>query len=264
MASDDDASDDDDVPPRPVGAAASPPNLATPRFQPKAVNVGGDSLVDRVLPHLKKLIVVIAVVTVILVVVFGRRWWVERGMTSETQKIAVVLAAGAQGVRGSGDAPDPKNPTYADTAERANAVLTAIAKEGTDPGPLYRAGILVDAGKLDEAIAEYTKAESDKGLEGVLAREGKGLALEAKAAADKDPAASQKGYEAALAEFQAMQPEETGPRYAYAEYHQARMLILIGKPADAKAALLKAKDAAKRSTDLLPELIEKRLASLGA
>jgi hypothetical protein len=42
------------------------------------------------------------------------------------------------------------------------------------------------------------------------------------------------------------------------------MLILLGKQAEAKDAFTKAKDAAKSSSDQLPELIEKRLASLGA
>ena len=107
--------------------------------------------------------------------------------------------------------------------------------------------MLADAGKLDDAIAEYGKLETDKTIDGVLAREGKGLALEAKAAAEKDATVSQKGYEAALAEFSIMQPDEAGPRYAYAEYHQGRMLILLGQQADAKAALTKAKDAAKTS-----------------
>jgi hypothetical protein len=176
----------------------------------------------------------------------------------------VILAAADRPIRGSGDAVDPKNPSYADPAERANAVLTAIAQQGIDPGALYHASMLVDAGKLDEAIAEYTKAENDKGIDGVLAREGKGLALEAKAAAEKDPAASQKGYEAALSEFSIMQPDEAGPRYAYAEYHRARMLMLLGKPADAKAALLKAKESVKGSADMLSELIDKRLATIGA
>ena len=255
---------DDDAPPPAVGAADAPASLATPRFQPKAVHVGGESLLDRVIPHLKKIMVVIGVVTLILFVVFGRRWWVERSLTKQTDKIAAVIEAGDKRVRPKGDTLDPKNPTFADHAERANAVLTAIAQQGTDPGPLYRASMLVDAGKLDEAIAEYSKLETDKGIDGVLAREGKGLALEAKAAADKDATAAQKGYEAALASFVAEQPDENGPRYAYAQYHQGRLLILLGKQTEAKAALTKAKDAAKGSTDLLPDLIEKRLASLGA
>lgn len=261
---DDDAPDADDPPP-PVGAADVPADIATPRFQPKAVNVGGESIVDRVLPHLKKVMVVIGVVSLILLVVFGRRWWLERGMTKSTDQVAAVLAAGDHPIRAKGDTADPKVVSFADPAERANAVLTAIAQQGIDPGPLYRASMLLDAGKLDDAIAEYGKLAADKGIDGVLAHEGKGLALEAKAAASKaDATAAQKGYEAALAEFVAMQPDEAGPRYAYAQYHQGRMLILLGKQADAKTALTKAKTAAKSSADQLPELIEKRLASLGA
>ena len=96
----------------------------------------------------------------------------------------------------------------------------------------------------------------------MLAREGLGLALEMKAVAEKEPAARQKGLEEALAAFQAMQPDDKGPRHAFALYHQGRMLGLLGKRADAKATLEKAKEAGKDIAEL-PELIDERLASLG-
>jgi len=98
----------------------------------------------------------------------------------------------------------------------------------------------------------------------VLSREGLGLALEAKASAEKDPAARQKGLEEALAAFNAMQPDEAGARRAYALYHQARIQLLLGKRADAKALFEKAKTANKDADREIADLIEKRLAALGA
>ena len=94
-------------------------------------------------------------------------------------------------------------------------------------------------------------------------REGLGLALEAKAAAEKDAAARQKGLEEALATFATEQPEDNGPRRAYALYHQARLQLLLGKRADARSLFEKAKEAGKDDLELM-DLVEKRLAALGA
>ena len=98
---------------------------------------------------------------------------------------------------------------------------------------------------------------------GVLSREGLGIALETKALAEKDNAARQKGLEEALAAFTAEQPDEAGMRRAYALYHQGRIQQTLGKRAEAKALFEKAKAAVKNDHDLA-ELVEKRLAALGA
>jgi tetratricopeptide (TPR) repeat protein len=121
--------------------------------------------------------------------------------------------------------------------------------------------MLVTAGKVDEAIVEYRKGETAKGLEGVLAREGLGIAIETKALAEKDAAARQKGLEDALAVFQKMQPDEKGPRAAYAQYHQGRILAQLQRNAEARTAFDKAKELGADSE--LPSLIEERLAMLG-
>jgi hypothetical protein len=145
-------------------------------------------------------------------------------------------------------------------------VLAEIAKQGTDAaGHAFRGGQLLDAGKIDDAIAEYRQGAADKTIEGVLCREGLGLALEAKALTEKDNAARQKGLEDALAAFTAMQPDEAGLRRAYALYHQGRILDkqLLGKPAEAKARFEQAK-AAIQNDDDLAKLVTKRLAALGA
>src|SRR5690606_30292319 len=126
-------------------------------------------------------------------------------------------------------------------------------------GP-YRASLLMQVGKLDEAIAEYKKQQSGNTLDAVLAREGLGIALEMKAEQQKDAAARQKGLEEALAVFQSMQPDEKGPRYAYALYHQGRILALLGKTAEARTQLEKAKQL--DSDRQLPNLIDERLAGL--
>jgi hypothetical protein len=125
--------------------------------------------------------------------------------------------------------------------------------------------MLLDAGKPDEAAAEYRKGIAAKTIDGVLCREGLGIALEAKATGEKDPTARQKGLEEALAAFAVMQPDEAGPRRAHALYHQGRIQLLLGKRSEARslfeAAKLANKDAADRE---IAEMVEKRLAALGA
>jgi tetratricopeptide (TPR) repeat protein len=240
-----------------------PTATAVPGVNPAPVKHAG-TLLDRILPHMKKILVTIAVVTVVLTVIFTRRWWIERGEQKQTFQLAEVLQVASEPVRAKGDTADPKNPTFADDAERANAVLTAAAAHDVELPPAYKAGLLLDTGKLDEAIAAYRTGIGLPEPEGVVAREGLGIALEQKATAEKDATARQRGFEDALLAYQSMQPDPAGARYAYGQYHVGRILVQLHKLDEAKAAFVKAKEAAKGSTDMLPELIEKRLASLGA
>jgi tetratricopeptide (TPR) repeat protein len=240
---------------------------AKPAFDPKPVRVEEQGLLERLKPHAKKLAVIAAVGIVVLLVVTVVVYFQNRKAEGKTTKVAAVLDVASVPVDpAAAKAKDDKRigpKPYADDAERANAVLDAMAKQGTAVDPTYKATALVDAGKLDEAIAEYKKAEHAAGIDGVLAREGLGLALEARAEQHKsDTAASQKDLEAALAEFKLMQPLDNGPRRAFALYHQGRVLQELGKKADAKAALEKAKELGK-DTDL-PQLVDERLARLGA
>jgi tetratricopeptide (TPR) repeat protein len=239
-------------------------DASKPVEPPKPVHIGGESLVDRLLPHMKQIIIGIVVIAAVLMVVFTIRWLRERKEIAETRKLDDVLEVAREPIRATDAKPDPKTPSFADAKERGTAVLAEIAKQGTDlAGHAFRAAQLLDAGKTDDAIAEYRKGIGEKGIEGVLCREGLGLALETKASAEKDPAARQKGFEAALAAFVAMQPDENGPRRAYALYHQGRMQQLLGKRAEAKSLFEKAKEANKSDHDL-GDLLDKRLAALGA
>jgi len=231
---------------------------------PKPVHIGGESFIDRVLPHIKKIMVVLIVAVVIAATVQGVRWFGERKQITATEKLDQVLEANLAPLRDKDTKPDPSVTSYTSAKERALAVLDAMAKQGSDRGGSFRAGLLLDGGKVDEAITEYRKCSADKTIEGVLCREGLGIALETKASDDKDPAARQKGLEDALAAFVSEQPDEAGPRRAYALYHQARIQLLLTKRAEAKALLDKAKLANKDADREITELIDKRLAALGA
>lgn len=242
---------------------------ATPRFDPKPVTVGGESLIDRIYPHRMKIGLFIlsglVIWAVIAVVVHFR----DADQEASTEKLGRVLELGQRKIREpDAEAAADKKPeskpdnTFADAKQRANAMLDELTKQGVDVGgPTFRGSLLVQAGKLDPAIEEFRKAQGTLGIDGVLAREGLGLAQEMKATAHKDPTEQHKGLEDALATFRAMQPDEKGPRRDFALYHQGRVLELLGKPADAKAAFEKAKQAA--GTSELAQTIDARLVGLG-
>jgi tetratricopeptide (TPR) repeat protein len=239
-------------------------DVSKPVEPPKPVHIGGESLLDRLVPHMKQIIIALVVVSAVLVVIFTVRWFKERGQIAATRKLDQILEVAREPIRAKEEKPDPQKPSFGDPKERGGAVLAEIAKQGTEvAGHAFHGGELMDAGKTDDAIAEYRQGVGDKTIEGVLCREGLGLALEAKALAEKDTTARQKGLEEALAAFTAMQPDEAGMRRGYALYHQGRIQQLLGKRAEAKALFEKAKAAVKNDHDLA-ELVDKRLAALGA
>ena len=238
---------------------------ALPAGSPKPVHIGGESLADRILPHIKKILVMFVLAAVVISVFLVFRWRKQVGQERQTEKLAEVLSLARRPVGADmpvipGVAPTKSEPKFATAKERADAVLAEMAKQGADGNAAYRAAMLLDAGKLDEAIAEYRKGLGAKDLDGVLAREGLGISLETKALAEKDPAARQKLLEESLAVFTTMQPDAAGVRHVYALYHQGRLQLTLGKKAEAKASFEKAKELGS-STDLA-ELIERRLAAI--
>lgn len=237
---------------------------ATPRPDDiKPVQLGGESLADRLLPHMKKITIAAGVVALVVAVVMGVRWYRERGRAKETKQYAEIAAVAARQVRATGEEIDKGVPSFASSKEHAAAVLDATAKfSSAATSETYRAAMAYGAEQYDTAIASFRKGSTAPGLDGALAREGLALALEAKASADKDATAKQKGLEEALAAARAIQPDENGPRRAYALYHEARLLLLLGKTAEAKPLFEKVRTMGEGTE--LESLAEARLASLDA
>jgi predicted negative regulator of RcsB-dependent stress response len=239
-------------------------DVSKPKEPPKPVHIGGESLADRIIPHLKKIIVSVVVIAVILSVVFGIRAWNQSKQAEQTAKIARVMEVAQRKVAPPGTPEAARKDMFADTKARAVAVLDEMAKQGVDVSPAFRGAMLLDAGRVDEAIVEYRKAKVDPSLESVLAREGLGIAIETKALAEKDSGARQKLLEEALAAFVAMQPDKDGPRRGFALYHQGRIQQILGKTAEAKALYEQAKALETTAGTELAQLLDTRLATLGA
>ena len=238
---------------------------ALPAGSPKPVHIGGESLADRILPHIKKILVMFVLAAVVISVFLVFRWRKQVAQERTTEKIAEVLTLARRPVGPEtpalpGVPPTTTEPRFANLKDRADAVLAEAANQDIDALPAYRASLLLDAGKIDEAIVEYRKGQGGADIDGVLAREGLGIALETKAGAEKDPAARQKLLEESLAAFTAMQPDPAGARHVYALYHQGRLQLTLGKKSEAKASFEKAKELG--ATTDLAELIERRLAAI--
>jgi len=239
------------------------PDAPKPHVPPKPVHIGGESLVDRLLPHVKKIMVGSIVLAVVLGIVFGIRAYKQSKEEQATEQFASVMRTAARPVVSKDEAAQLKIETFADHKERAIAVLADMNKYGTGKTTAaFRGGVHLDNGELDKAIEEFKKGENDKELDGVLAREGLGIALETKASAEKDATKRQALYSEALEAFNRMQPAEDGPRRAYALYHIGRIQLKLGKTAEAKASFEKAKTLGADTLDL-GELIERRLANIG-
>jgi predicted negative regulator of RcsB-dependent stress response len=246
--------------------------------KPEAVHIpGGESLADRILPHLKKIFVTILVITVILVGYFTFRWWKHRGLEKDTAALAGAMdvlrrdvvpppEAGSGSGSGSGsDAVEPPPPIKTD--DKTYASYQARAEDGLKRldgpvGDVFRGNLLFDAGRLDDAEKAYQRAASRKDLDGALAREGLGFVAEARARTAPDAAARDKALADALARFQAITATDDAPHAEYRHYHAGRILHQLQRLSEATAALEKAKEIDPES-ELVP-LIEIRLSQIEA
>jgi predicted negative regulator of RcsB-dependent stress response len=259
-----------------VAATDDAGDAATPGFNPEAVHIGGESIADRILPHIKKIMYVIVGVTVVMSIFFTWRWWQHKKAVKATAAFSLAIdevgrdiepppADGEPAEPPPGPDDPPKPVTYPSASARAEAVLKKLGAVEGDPrsgGALLEAAMLFDAGKLDDAERRYRALSSKRGIEGIAAREALGFIAEARADAAKDDAAARTQHlEAALAAFRAMQPDDAGSRRAWALYHEGRILAALGKRDEARTAFTAA--VAKAEPDLL-DTVEMRLTQLDA
>jgi tetratricopeptide (TPR) repeat protein len=231
-------------------------------LNPTPVYIGGESIADRIIPHIKKILIGVVIVAVIVTIFFTVRWFQRNKAEKSTDAVISAVTEGRRDIEEPDltKEPDPDEPvevTYASRAERAEAVLTSLKKAKGDPRSgvaMLEAGALLEAGRLDEAEAAYKKLSGKQGLEGVVAREALGFVAEARP-----------DLPAALEAFRAMQPDDAGPRRAFALYHEGRILAQMGKKDEARKAFDAALDKSKEvGESMLTEMVEARLIQLDA
>jgi len=185
-----------------------------------------------------------------------------RGLTHEVGDVMLKRFAPVAGGEGE--------PVDSDGFASAEARSQAVAKAADAVGGKGKAGSLaklVEAdswmrlGKFAEAEAAYRAFLAGSAPEGarVLAREGIGYAIEARALTAQDAKERQAGLDAALKAFEAMQPDVAGPGYKRALYHQGRMLAALDRRDD---AIAKFRGILNEDPGDLEEEIENRLATL--
>jgi predicted negative regulator of RcsB-dependent stress response len=235
---------------------------AAPGVNPTPVYIGGESLADKIVPHVKKILVMLGVVSLVATVFFTYRWWAHRKAEKATAALVTALDHASWEIEPPPTEPDPTPPdpeaepprtypTHQARAESALGKLRQVSGDQRSGAALLEADLLYEAGQLDQAEAIYRKLSGRGGVEGVVAREGVGFVAEAKGDLDT-----------ALEAFRAAQPDEAGPRREYALYHEGRILAQQGKKDEARAAFEKALEKAKEVASDLEATIEVRLTQL--
>ncbi len=201
------------------------------------------SLGDIIQPHIKKMVIIGGLVMAGLIAWKVMDWRNEKKATKATTAFVTAMKIVDAPVIGEDDPPLPEGPitplTYPTAEARQSAGLAALEKLQSEHGDvalsklglLSEARLLLDAGKYDEALADFQKFSKSSAPEPLrmAALEGAAYSLEAKAMANEDAAARQAGLETALQAFANLQPAEGGPMRDYSLYHQGRLLVAMGK-----------------------------------
>jgi hypothetical protein len=208
-----------------------------------------ERLGEQLSPHKFKIFALVGALAVVLIGVSIYGWLDRRRESAATAEFQTVMETRNARIS-TGDEPpipgeDPEAKVFKTAQERATATLAALEKIEKEYGSsdvakqarLVKAGVLFDLGRYDDAATAYRGVAQSPppGALKFVAREGLGLAIEAKALAEKDAAARLSGLEAALVEFKALQPDDKGFYRDVALWHQGRVLQLLGKKPEAVA-----------------------------
>jgi hypothetical protein len=216
---------------------------------------GANRLLQRLKPYTKQLVIGGVVILIAVFAAVGYNMYKKRQAARATELFdqAVVLyqqpvmsAEEAELIKGLNLPNTPvdfvTHPSVQARAETTLVVLEELSSKYGSTGVaerarLFHAGVLYDAGKYDEAAALYREfAKSDAPADQrIVAREGVGYALEAKALAAVDATARQQGLEKALEAFKKVQSKDDGIYRDYALYHQGRVLQSLERKNEAVA-----------------------------
>ncbi|MBI4509859.1 MAG: tetratricopeptide repeat protein [Deltaproteobacteria bacterium] len=208
-----------------------------------------DRAIKALSPHFKKIAVLAGACALVIAAINIYNSQREKKRVAATRNFGEAMQVlkapidpeGAPPVSGKKDE-TPRFKTPKERGEAALAKISTLRKEHASAqvalqAQLAEAGVLFDLGRYDEAIAAYKRylEQADSAQLRIVAREGLGLAIEAKALAEKDAKAREAGLSEALKTFEQLQPDENGFYREMALYHQARLKATLGDRAGATA-----------------------------
>jgi hypothetical protein len=249
---------------------------AKPQIEEQDEFVSGVARVsEKLKPYAWRIAVVAVVVAIGLVSFATYRWWQNRKATRATNLFVEAMEIGGRPVMAE-PVDDPAGaepePSFATVALRNEAQLAALSRLSSSYGStgvgrqsrLLEAALLLQLGKHDEAIRAFQAYLGRSGPEilTLIAREGIGYALEAKALAQTDAKAQAAGLREAIAAFQKIQPKADGLYHDYALFHEARILATMEEREQAIAIYNRILDLEPPSP--LNDRVNQRLALLKA
>ena len=233
------------------------------------------SLSDRLQPHIKKIVVGLTLVVLGISAWKFIEWRHDVKAEEATAAYLTALKVVDTPIVKEGDIDpnaDRANPVtpFTSDEEHRKASIQALNGVASDHGGIKlsklagprEAKLLLASGQYDQALAAYRKFATSDAPEHLrmTALEGVAYSLEAKALGNEDATARQSGLELALQAFTDLQPSEGGPMRDYSLYHQGRVLVALGKPAD---GIAKYKQLLTELPDSnLTPLVEARLESI--
>ena len=237
------------------GGQGDAPAAALP-VQP--VRLGGESLADRLAPHLKKIFAIGGALAVLALVLATVRWRQNVGKEATTAAYVKALAVASRPIT-SAETPAAGSDGFASRQARAEAALAALGTTAASSaeGTLYVARLHYDARQFDKAQALFESLSRSAGAIGLNASLGLGFVAEARAEAVTDAAQKQTHLETALRQFEAAGAGRTDAAAADSLYHQGRILHQLGRAGEAQATLDKA--LASSPSPVTRALIEARL-----
>ncbi|MBK9070201.1 MAG: hypothetical protein IPL79_04250 [Myxococcales bacterium] len=222
------------------------------------VRIGGESLADRLAPHIKKIFVIGGVIAVLALVLATVRWRQNVGKEATTAAYVKALAVASRPIV-SPETPAAGTEGFASRQLRAEAALAALGstRVNTAESQLYVARLHFEARQFDKAQALFEGLARASGSVGLNAALGLGYVAEARAEDVANAAQKQTHLETALRQFEAAGAGRTEAAAADSLYHQGRILHQLGRAAEAQATLDKA--LASSPTPVTKALIDARL-----
>jgi tetratricopeptide (TPR) repeat protein len=220
-------------------------------------------LFRRIEPYMRAILITIGSAVAVWFLVYGISGWMEHKAQAAAEQFGHAVKIYDADL--STDENSPKGeeeiPRFKTEKERADATFAALDEldkkwSGSDVAKsarVFRAGVLYDLGRFDEAAATYKKfLDEVRGRDvplAAMAQEGLGLCLEAQGKLDE-----------ALAAFQALEPSHGDFYRDRALYAQARIYQRKGDKEKAKGIYQQI--LTKTPQTLLKDEIQSRLASL--